>query len=300
MFRKIAIEVEEEPFRRRLIRSTVGRIVSPYYALREQDKSFLKHTARKKGLEHVLRAAAKDKDLKDVKIRFGGARPIADLKRAKGHGKLTKLYSSVLDFGTNLVRADEYNPITKTVSLHTHSPRHLAHTLGLAKVFKKRNNDLKMLYARDIPVIGHFSHANTDREARKEAIKLLMKTKEKKRILEHRQGFAARHGANIGEAIAEAAGTFSALPIPGLDIAGGFIGRSREKARQKAEKGHTKKAGLALFSTFDKIAQSITDKVRQQLQEQVTRRRKPVILTSTPPTIPQPLEPLDEQADTPS
>lgn len=60
------------------------------------------------------------------------------------------------------------------------------------------------------------------------------------------------------------------------------------------------KAGLALFSTFDKIAQSITDKVRQQLQEQVTRRRKPVTLTSTPPTIPQPLEPLDEQADTPS
>jgi len=232
---KKSVEVQDrEPMYTRPVSSTIGRLGGLKTTLLGTSAP-LKPGANKKDLVKIIEMV-KDKtdDGMELRLNLGGGKPIDDLTRTWKNPRtsaLTKILSTLrwptTAATTALTRADHYNPASHAVTLYNNDPDILAHELGHAHDFSKRNNPGAYGFLRGIPAAGKFLALPQEFTASERGMRLLNSYYKKKygNNKERLKDVLKNAQKKLGTASGSYVGSALGMPLTGL-IGGRIVGKT--------------------------------------------------------------------------
>jgi len=193
---KEALEVlDKDPWYKRPVSSTIGRIMDPLTALIVGSGRSLWGT--EEGLDagmdisdiaDVVNKYKKKKELEDTAISLGSSAPLTKLKRiwgSKRNSLLAKLFGTIFlpvnEVTSALTRADHYDPLADLAVIYHNEPAIVEHELGHAIDFKQTDNPLLYSLATNNPIGSLYTEMEaTNRALRNKILKSMEKKKKGK------------------------------------------------------------------------------------------------------------------------
>jgi len=218
---KQAIETVENQWYASPLANTAGRVLgSPIAALMGRTLAPFKEGPGTEDVKPML-DKVKGVDLEGfpLQVQLSGTNPLNNLARTWQHPKtnvLSKLWGTatlpIREILKSLTRADSYDPYAHSTSLFMNEPGVMAHELGHARDYARRDWPGAYGIARGIPGVDIYQELIASRQAAHTAKKMKLSPEETKRLQQ-------LLGAGTGSYIGNLAGTL--VGAPGV---GGVIG----------------------------------------------------------------------------